>query len=76
MKKKAMVIITGNLTLKCVGTLTKCPHTAGGRSRRGSPKAGSTVLGYMIKYAIKVRHDVKRELKRKKCVMILHVHHS
>ena len=36
-------LITGNLTLKCVGTLTKCPYTAGGRSRRGSPKAGTTV---------------------------------
>ena len=30
--------------LKCVGTLTKCPDTAGGRSRRGSPKAGTTVV--------------------------------
>ena len=39
-------LITGNLTLKCVGTLTKCPHTAGGRSRRGSPKAGTTVAIY------------------------------
>ena len=29
--------------MKCVGTLTKCPYTAGGRSRRGSPKAGTTV---------------------------------
>ena len=29
--------------MKCVGTLTKCPQTAGGRSRRGSPKAGTTV---------------------------------
>ena len=37
-------LITGNLTLKYVGTLTKCPHTAGGRSRRGSPKAGTTVI--------------------------------
>ena len=31
--------------MKCVGTLTKCPHTAGVRSRRGSPKAGTTVIG-------------------------------
>ena len=31
--------------MKCVGTLTKCPYTAGGRSRRGSPKAGTTVYG-------------------------------
>ena len=30
--------------MKCVGTLTKCPYTAGGRSRRGSPKAGTTVV--------------------------------
>ena len=29
--------------MKCVGILTKCPYTAGGRSRRGSPKAGTTV---------------------------------
>ena len=29
--------------LKCVGTLTKCPYTAGGRSRQGLPKAGTTV---------------------------------
>ena len=31
------------LSLTCVGTLTKCTHTAGGRSRRGSLKAGTTV---------------------------------
>ena len=36
-------LIRGNVTLNCVGTLTKCPYTAGGRSRRGSPKAGTTV---------------------------------
>ena len=36
-------LIRGNLTLNGVGTLTKCPYTAGGRSRRGSPKAGTTV---------------------------------
>ena len=39
-------LITGNLTLKCVGTLTKCQYTAGGRSRRGSPKAGTTVVRF------------------------------
>ena len=32
------------LTLKCVGTLIMCPYMTGGRSRRGSPKAGTTVL--------------------------------
>ena len=31
--------------LECVGTLTKCPYTAGGRSRRGSLKAGTAVFG-------------------------------
>ena len=36
-------LIAGNLTLKCVGTLIICPYMAGGRSRRGSPKAGTTV---------------------------------
>ena len=29
--------------MKYVGILTKCPHTAGGRSRRGSAKASTTV---------------------------------
>ena len=47
-------LITGNLTLKCVGTLTKCPHIAGGRSRRGSPKAGTTVYeNYFNSYEFK-----------------------
>ena len=32
--------IGGNLTFKCVGTLITWPYTSGGRSRRGSPKAG------------------------------------
>ena len=32
--------------MKCVGTLTKCPYTAGDRSRRGSHKAGTTVDKY------------------------------
>ena len=36
--------MAGNLTLKCVGTLTTWPYTAGGRSRRGLPKAGTTVV--------------------------------
>ena len=36
-------LIAGNLTLKRVGTLIMCPYMAGGRSRRGSPKAGTTV---------------------------------
>ena len=31
-------------TLNCVGTLITWPYTAGGRSRRGSPKAGTTVV--------------------------------
>ena len=38
--------MAGNLSLKCVGTLITWPYMAGGRSRRGSPKAGrpTTVL--------------------------------
>ena len=36
--------IAGNLTLKCVGTLITCSYMAGVRSRRGSPKAGTTVM--------------------------------
>ena len=37
-------LIRGNLTLKCVGrALIPWPYKAGGRSRRGSPKAGTTV---------------------------------
>ena len=37
-------LIRGNLTLKCVGrALITWPYKAGGRSRRGSPKAGTTV---------------------------------
>ena len=35
--------IAGSLTLKGVGTLITWPYTAGGRSRRGSPKAGTTM---------------------------------
>ena len=36
-------LIRGNLTLKCVGrALITWPYKAGGRSRRGSPKAGTT----------------------------------
>ena len=34
-------LIRGNLTLKCVG---RGIDKAGGRSRRGSPKAGTTVV--------------------------------
>ena len=40
--------MAGNFTLKCVGTLITRPYTAGGRSRRGSPKAGTTVLDYLM----------------------------
>ena len=36
-------LIAGNLKLRCVGILIMCPYMAGGRSRRGSPKAGTTV---------------------------------
>ena len=32
------------LTLRCVGTLITWPYTAGGRLRRVSPKAGTTVI--------------------------------
>ena len=35
--------IAGNLTLTYVETLITWPYTAGGRSRRGSPKTGTTV---------------------------------
>ena len=45
-------LIAGNLTLKCVGTLIMCPYMAGGRSRRGSPKAGTTV-SYKTKRRVK-----------------------
>ena len=38
------LLIAGNFTLKCVGTLILCPYMAGGRSRRGSPKAGTTLV--------------------------------
>ena len=48
----------GNLTLKCVGTLTKCPYTAGARSRRGSPKAGTTVDGYPASLGFPIMHQV------------------
>ena len=37
-------LIKGNSTLKCVGTLISWPNKAGGRSQRGSPKAGTTVF--------------------------------
>ena len=40
-------LIRGNLTLKCVGRgidNVAVPYKAGGRSRRGSPKAGTTVF--------------------------------
>ena len=40
-------LIRGNLTLKCVGpgsvALIMWSYKAGGRSRRGSPKAGTNV---------------------------------
>ena len=37
--------IRGTLTLKCVGrALITWPYKAGGRSRRGSHKAGTTVF--------------------------------
>ena len=35
--------IAGSLTLGCVGTLIIWPYTSCGRSRRGSPKAGTIV---------------------------------
>ena len=34
--------------VNCVGTLITCPYTAGGRSRRGSLKAGTTVCKVVI----------------------------
>ena len=43
--------MAGNLTLKCVGTLLTWPYTAGGRLRRGSPKAGTTVYANLEIYA-------------------------
>ena len=45
--------IAGNLTLKCVVTFITSPYTAGGRSRRGSPKAGTTVHGLIIRICLK-----------------------
>ena len=40
-------LIRGDLTLKCVGrVLITWPYKAGGRSRRGSPKAGTTVVTF------------------------------
>ena len=41
-------LIAGTLTLKCVGTLIMCPYMTGGRSRRGSPKAGTTVYSSLV----------------------------
>ena len=34
--------------MRCVGTLITWPYTSGGRSRRGSPKAGTTVFPFVI----------------------------
>ena len=55
-------LIRGNLTLTCVGTLTKCPYTAGGRSRRGSPKAGTTVDHFKYIGAIICDEGSRREV--------------
>ena len=55
--------IAGNLTLKCVGTLITCPYMAGVRSRRGSPKAGTTVLYLLMveSYYSCMRVTISRE---------------
>ena len=34
--------------MTCVGTLITWPYTAGGRSRRGSPKAGTNVITEIV----------------------------
>ena len=44
---------------RCVGTLITWPYTAGDRSRRGSPNAGTTVLNraHMASHCIREQKD-------------------
>ena len=68
------LLIRGNLTLKCVGrALITWPYKAGGHSRRGSPKAGTTVdenqpreqAGFRSKYSTTDHIHAINQLKEK-----------
>ena len=50
--------IAGNLTLKCVWTLITWPYTPGGRSRRGSPKASTTVVKHFASSDIQFHRNI------------------
>ena len=51
----------GNLTFKCAGrALITWPYKAGGRSRRGSPKAGTTVPSTDVHYRLVEFYSLSR----------------
>ena len=60
--------IAGNLTLRYDGTLITWPYTPGGRSRRGSPKAGTTVQCLVIAsyYSVSLIMSATSSAKKRK----------